>query len=87
MIADMRQPTESRTGLGPRMGEALIMTAFGIAVAVPAVLGYNFLNRANRVILASLDGFAYDLHANLTTGARLPANEKGVVAPMRPRSG
>jgi biopolymer transport protein ExbB len=69
------------------MGEALIMTAFGIAVAVPAVLGYNFLNRANRVILASLDGFAYDLHANLTTGARLPANEKGVVAPMRPRSG
>jgi biopolymer transport protein ExbB len=55
---------------GP-VGEALIMTAFGIAVAVPAVLAYNFLLRAYRVIAAELDGFAHDLHAYLTTGARL----------------
>ena len=55
---------------GP-VGEALIMTAFGIAVAVPAVLAYNFLLRAHRVIAAELDGFAHDLHAYLTTGARL----------------
>ena len=55
---------------GP-VGEALIMTAFGIAVAVPAVLAYNFLLRAHRVIAAELDGFAHDLHAYLTTGARI----------------
>ena len=55
---------------GP-VGEALVMTAFGIAVAVPAVLAYNFLLRAHRVIAAELDGFAHDLHAYLTTGVRL----------------
>lgn len=71
---------------GP-VGEALIMTAFGIAVAVPAVLGYNFLTRANRLILAELDAFAHDLHAYLTTGAKLPVHEKPAVnvAPLRPR--
>lgn len=55
---------------GP-VGEALIMTAAGLFVAIPAVLAYNALNRANRLILAYLDGFAHDLHAFLTTGARL----------------
>lgn len=64
---------------GP-VGEALVMTAFGIAVAVPAVLGYNFLTRANRVILAELDGFAHDLHAFLATGAKLASGEAGVLA-------
>jgi len=59
---------------GP-VGEALIMTAFGIAVAVPAVLAYNFLLRANRVIAQELDGFAHDLHAYLTMGARLQATQ------------
>ena len=57
---------------GP-VGEALIMTALGIAVAVPAVLGYNALNRGNRLILSELDAFAHDLHAFLATGARLDA--------------
>ncbi|HEU0202461.1 MAG TPA: MotA/TolQ/ExbB proton channel family protein [Burkholderiaceae bacterium] len=57
---------------GP-VGEALIMTAFGLAVAIPAVLGYNAFTRVNRVVLAQLDGFAHDLHAFLTTGARLEA--------------
>ena len=70
---------------GP-VGEALIMTAFGIAVAVPAVLGYNLLTRANRLLFAEFDGFAHDLHAYLTTGAKLPARDKSaVVAPLRPR--
>jgi biopolymer transport protein ExbB len=55
---------------GP-VGEALIMTAFGLVVAVPAVLAYNAFVRANRVVLAQLDAFAYDLHAYLTTGARI----------------
>lgn len=55
---------------GP-VGEALIMTAFGLAVAIPAVLAYNAFARANRLTLAELDGFAHDLHATLTTGARV----------------
>ncbi|MBX7229954.1 MAG: MotA/TolQ/ExbB proton channel family protein [Burkholderiaceae bacterium] len=49
------------------VGEALIMTAAGLAVAVPAVLAYNFLSRANRITLTQLDGFAHDLHAYLST--------------------
>jgi biopolymer transport protein ExbB len=55
---------------GP-VGEALIMTAAGLAVAIPAVLAYNAFTRANRVVLAELDGFAHDLHAFLITGAKL----------------
>ena len=50
---------------GP-VGEALIMTALGLAVAIPAVLAYNGLNRVNRLTLAELDAFAYDLHAYLS---------------------
>lgn len=56
--------------IGP-VGEALIMTALGLAVAIPAVIAYNAFNRANRITLAELDGFAYDLHAHLATGTRV----------------
>lgn len=49
---------------GP-VGEALIMTAFGLFVAIPAVLAYNALTRSNRIVLAELDGFANDLRAYL----------------------
>ncbi len=55
---------------GP-VGEALVMTAAGLFVAIPAVLAYNALTRVNRVELAELDAFAHDLHAFFTTGARL----------------
>ena len=55
---------------GP-VGEALIMTAVGLAVAIPAVLAYNAFTRVNRMVLAQLDGFAHDLHAYLTVGSRL----------------
>ncbi|MCB1889046.1 MAG: MotA/TolQ/ExbB proton channel family protein [Rhodocyclaceae bacterium] len=55
---------------GP-VGEALIMTAAGLFVAIPAVLAYNASVRANRLELAALDAFAHDLHAFLTTGARV----------------
>lgn len=55
---------------GP-VGEALIMTALGLVVAIPAVLAYNAFTRVNRVTLAELDAFAHDLHAYLTTGARV----------------
>jgi biopolymer transport protein ExbB len=54
---------------GP-VGEALIMTAAGLFVAIPAVLAYNALTRGNRIVMAQLDGFAHDLHTYLTTGAR-----------------
>lgn len=54
---------------GP-VGEALIMTAAGLFVAIPAVLAYNAFTRANRLSLARLDGFAHDLHAFLVTGLR-----------------
>ena len=48
---------------GP-VGE-LIMTAFGLVVAIPAVLAYNALTRSHRLALATLDGFANDLRAQL----------------------
>jgi biopolymer transport protein ExbB len=54
---------------GP-VGEALVMTAIGLTVAIPAVLAFNAFNRVNRLTLAELDAFAHDLHAYLTTGAR-----------------
>lgn len=52
---------------GP-VGEALIMTGLGLAVAIPAVLAYNAFVRSNRVLLGRLDAYAYDLFAFLTTG-------------------
>ncbi|MBS1200386.1 MAG: MotA/TolQ/ExbB proton channel family protein [Proteobacteria bacterium] len=58
---------------GP-VGESLIMTALGLGVAVPAVLGYNLLVRNNRVIIAAFHAFAEDLLAYLTTGARVPSS-------------
>ena len=61
---------------GP-VGEALIMTALGLVVAIPAVLAYNAFVRINRITLAELDGFAHDLHAYLTTGARVGPRLEG----------
>ena len=55
---------------GP-VGESLIMTAIGLAVAVPAVLGYNWLVRRNKAALDHLRAFASDLHAVLLSGARV----------------
>jgi len=54
---------------GP-VGEALIMTALGLAVAIPAVLAYNAFTRRNRLWLAELDGFAHDLYALMTVGPK-----------------
>jgi biopolymer transport protein ExbB len=64
------------TVAGP-VGEALIMTAFGLFVAIPAVLGYNAFTRANRLELNELDAFAHDLHAWFTTGTRLASAPTG----------
>jgi biopolymer transport protein ExbB len=54
---------------GP-VGEALIMTAVGLAVAIPAVLAYNSFTRRNRIWLAQLDNFAHDLFALVTMGEK-----------------
>ncbi len=62
---------------GP-IGEALIMTALGLAVAIPAVLGYNALVRGNKGVLGLLRRFGNDLLALYVTGARVaPAGEAG----------
>lgn len=53
---------------GP-VGEALVMTGAGLAVAIPAVIAHNLFTRTNRLRLLALDGFAYDLHAFLVAGA------------------
>ncbi len=58
---------------GP-VGEALIMTAIGLVVAVPAVLGYNWLTRRNKVVSEQLASFATDLHGYMVSnGALKPA--------------
>ncbi len=59
---------------GP-IGEALIMTALGLAVAIPAVLGFNALNRANKLFVADLNRFGNDLLAYFVTGARMKSGE------------
>src|SRR5215204_4309995 len=55
---------------GP-VGEALIMTALGLFVAIPAVLAYNFFNRTNSATNAKFDTFAHDLHDFFATGSRV----------------
>jgi biopolymer transport protein ExbB len=62
---------------GP-IGESLIMTALGLAVAIPAVLGYNALVRGNKSILTKLNRFAHDLHSYFVTGARVGNNPADV---------
>jgi len=80
---------------GP-VGEALIMTAFGLAVAIPAVLAYNTLVRDNRLLMGELETFAHDLHTYLTTGVplaalqiteTLPSENSSQTASARPSSG
>jgi biopolymer transport protein ExbB len=55
---------------GP-VGEALIMTAIGLAVAVPAVLGYNILLRRNKSVQERVSHFTHELHAYLIAGAKM----------------
>jgi biopolymer transport protein ExbB len=73
---------------GP-VGEALIMTAIGLAVAVPAVLGYNWLVRRNKVAIEDLRNFSGDVHAYLLMGARVSAPGEAprpAAAAARPRA-
>lgn len=58
---------------GP-VGEALIMTAFGLFVAVPAVLGYNWLVRRNKAAMEDVRSFSADVHSVLVSGVMTTAN-------------
>lgn len=64
---------------GP-VGEALIMTAIGLIVAVPAVMGYNWLIGRNKVVLDKVRSFTADLHAYLVSGARVAMAAPGAAA-------
>ncbi|MBM0108477.1 MotA/TolQ/ExbB proton channel family protein [Steroidobacter sp. S1-65] len=68
---------------GP-IGEALIMTAIGLFVAVPAVWGYNWLLGRNKDIIEKLRYFASDLHAYLVSGARVESGPLPTAASRTP---
>ena len=70
---------------GP-VGEALIMTGIGLAVALPAVMGYNWLTRSNRVLTAKLDAFAFELLTFLLDGPRAAGTGRGGQGPAACRS-
>jgi biopolymer transport protein ExbB len=63
---------------GP-VGESLIMTAFGLFTAVPAVLGYNWLVRRNKLAVEKLRGFASDLHSVLVSGKIVGASSTTII--------
>lgn len=65
---------------GP-VGEALIMTGIGLAVAIPAVVAYNAITRSNRVLGARLDAFAFELLTFLSTGSTLVGGQNAAPAP------
>jgi biopolymer transport protein ExbB len=67
---------------GP-VGEALIMTAIGLAVAVPAVLGYNWLVRRNKAVMDEVRGFAADLHAVLLAQASAKSSPASPATPSK----
>jgi biopolymer transport protein ExbB len=71
---------------GP-VGEALIMTAIGLATAVPAVLGYNFLVRRNKAAVEKVRNFSSDLHSILLSGSRVnvPVGASAAPAPVAAR--
>jgi biopolymer transport protein ExbB len=73
---------------GP-VGEALIMTALGLLVAVPAVLAYNYLQSRNKRIAEQLTGFSTDVLANIASGgavkpAVIVASARPAAAPAKP---
>lgn len=61
--------TASLNTVAAPVGEALIMTAFGLAVAIPAVLAYNALVRGNRNFMNKLEIFAHDIYSCLNSGS------------------
>jgi len=72
------------TVAGP-VGEALIMTALGLVVAVPAVLAYNWLIRRNKTIMEDLGAFTNDVHGYLASGGAVKP-VMGATAPAQART-
>ncbi len=68
---------------GP-VGEALIMTALGLAVAVPAVLAYNWLQRRNKSIAEDLAAFAVDILGYMVSGGQVKPTNTGPVTTAKP---
>jgi len=68
---------------GP-VGEALIMTALGLAVAVPAVLAYNWLQRRNKGIAEALSAFSTDLHGYMVSNGAVKPSVPTKAAPAKP---
>jgi biopolymer transport protein ExbB len=60
---------------GP-VGESLVMTAIGLFVAIPAVLGFNYVNRGNKRVSHRLNRFAHELHVYFVTGAKARAGAR-----------
>ena len=67
---------------GP-VGEALIMTALGLAVAVPAVMGYNWLQRRNKLIAEQINKFSNDIHAFMMSGGAVKPVVRAASAPAK----
>ncbi|MEK6637871.1 MAG: MotA/TolQ/ExbB proton channel family protein [Pseudomonadota bacterium] len=67
---------------GP-VGEALIMTALGLVVAVPAVMGYNWLQRRNKMIAEQLSTFSNDLHGFMMSGGAVRPPLRSAAAPAK----
>jgi biopolymer transport protein ExbB len=76
------QPSIDRVA-GP-VGEALMMTAFGLFVAVPAVIGYNWLVSRNKNLQENLRNFAADVHAYLVGGSRVGSSDGAARPPAAP---
>ena len=70
---------------GP-VGEALIMTALGLAVAVPAVLGYNWVMRRNKAIAEQLGAFSSDLYGYMMSGGAVRPVSVGKPAAAAPKT-
>lgn len=66
-LSTLDQPNLSQ--IASPMGEALVMTAAGLFVAIPAVLGFNAVTRRQRALLHALNRFAHDLYTLLLSGA------------------
>jgi biopolymer transport protein ExbB len=67
---------------GP-VGEALIMTALGLVVAVPAVMGYNWLQRRNKMIAEQISTFSNDLHGFMMSGGAVRPALRAAAAPAK----
>lgn len=68
---------------GP-VGEALIMTALGLVVAVPAVMGYNWLQRRNKLIAERLSTFSNDIHGYMMSGGAVKPTIRAAAPAAKP---